>query len=71
MINLFTSLLYVVSYINGTHHISTDKYDPCDKITSVELAFGCSTVDGKRVYSYNKLVALAKLTEGELQRFYN
>lgn len=34
--------------------------DPCNNITTLELAMGCSTVYGKRVYSETRLEELSR-----------
>tara|TARA_R110000851_G_scaffold23718_8_gene69198 strand:+ start:306 stop:476 length:171 start_codon:yes stop_codon:yes gene_type:complete len=48
--------------------VATMPVHPCDNITNVELAIGCSTVNGHRVYSEGKLFAIAEFSEGKLQR---
>lgn len=68
MIKLAASVMYVLSYVNGTHYSSTNHYDPCEKITSLELAMGCSTVDGRTMLPYNRLVAIAKFPNREFER---
>ena len=69
MINLVASMMYVLSYMNGTHYSPiNDNYDPCNKITSLELAMGCSTVNGRTVLPYNQLVEIAKFPDREFER---
>lgn len=57
MMTIVKSLIYVMSFGSGE---KLYKIDPCDNITSTELALGCSTVGGKRLYSQEKLVDIAK-----------
>jgi len=41
--------------------------DPCSNINSLELAIGCSTVNGRRLYRTERLEAIAEFSEGKLQ----
>jgi len=69
MSNLIASIIYVLSYTSQTHFVI--KYDPCDKITSLELAMGCSTINGRTVLPYNRLVEIAKFPDREFERIVN
>lgn len=63
MIALINFIMYIVNT-----PVATMPVHPCDNITNVELAIGCSTVNGHRVYSEGKLFAIAEFSEGKLQR---
>jgi hypothetical protein len=41
--------------------------DPCNKINSLELAMGCSTVNGRRLYRDETLFAIAEFSSRKLQ----
>ena len=41
--------------------------DPCSNINSLELAMGCSKVNGRRLYREETLFAIAEFSERKLQ----
>ena len=57
MMTIIKSIIYITSGINGA---DISKYDPCNNINNIELAIGCSTVNGRRVYRAGKLETIAK-----------
>ena len=44
----------------------TPYVDPCLDVFNIELAIGCSTVNGYRAYSEATLIDIAKFSEGKL-----
>lgn len=54
--NLIASIIFLMTYEPKQRII----IDPCDNITTLELAMGCSTVNNQRVYSASRLEELAR-----------
>ncbi len=54
--NIIASIIFLMTYIPNERII----IDPCDNITTLELAMGCSTVNNQRVYSSSKLQELVR-----------